>query len=531
MPVAALQGSCKPFHGMPLAPDAHGCEAVCVVQIPDAPIGLVDAERPAHGWFARVLHRPGPRRLAAGLALAVLGPVALTWLLTQASTWVGSGGHGLLYLLVVVVAAIVGGLVPALICAVVCVGLLNYYFVPPVHTLRVSTTHNVTELVVFLVTAVLVGSVVHRAMSTSHRADHLAGEAGTLAAVAGGIIRGEDALPALVGELRRSFGMTSASLLAPAPLGGWSVQAASGRPAPTRPEEADVVVPAGADLLLVMSGRTLSDGDRRVLDAFAAQAAGLLDRDRLAREAASAARFEAADRFRNALLAAVGHDLRSPLASASAAVGSLRATDIQWTPDERAELLATAERSLARLGRLVGDLLDLSRLQAGVFAPVLDVVWLDDLVGPALDELGDAAAAVEVDAPADLPPVVADPALVTRALVNIIGNALRHSPDGRPPRVLVRDQGQAVEVAVVDHGPGIPPADRDRAFVPFQRLGDTDNRTGLGLGLALSRGLIEAMHGTIHAEDTPGGGLTMLLALPRGQVPEPLPSPDPEPAA
>ncbi|MFN8097128.1 MAG: DUF4118 domain-containing protein [Dermatophilaceae bacterium] len=516
---------------MPLAPDARGCDAGGVSQIPDAPIGLVDASRLDRGRFARVLRRPGPRRLAAGMALAVLGPGALTWLLTRASTWVGSGGNGLLYLLVVVVAAIVGGLVPALTCAVVSVGLLNYFFVPPVHTLRVSTAHNVTELVVFLVTAVLVGSVVHRAMSVSHRADRLAGEAGTLAAVAGGIIRGEDALPALVGELRRSFGMTSASLLAPAPRGGWSVEAASGRPAPARPEEADVVVPAGADLLLVMAGRPLSDGDRRVLDAFAAQAAGLLERDRLAREAANAARLEAADRFRNALLAAVGHDLRSPLASASAAVSSLRATDIRWTPSEREELFATAERSLARLARLVGDLLDLSRLQAGVFAPVLDLVWLDDLVGPALAEVGDAAAGVEVEAPADVPPVVADAALVTRALVNIVGNALRHSPEGRPPRVLVRESDSAVEVVVVDHGPGIPPSDRDRAFVPFQRLGDTDNRTGLGLGLALSRGLVEAMHGTIHAEDTPGGGLTMRLALPRGEIPEPLPSPGPEPAA
>ncbi|MBK6886153.1 MAG: DUF4118 domain-containing protein [Tetrasphaera sp.] len=482
--------------------------------IPDAPTGLVGVTGLDRGRIARILRRPGPRRLAAGLVLAIAGPAALTWLLTNASHWVGAGGNALLYLLVVVVAAVVGGLVPALVCAVVSTGLLNYFFVPPVHTLRVSTPHNVTDLVVFVVTAALVGSVVHRAMSAGHRADRLAGEAGTLAAVAGGIIRGEDALPALVGELRRSFGMTSASLLAPDPTLGWRVEASSGTPAPTRPDEADVAVPAGADLLLVMAGRQLSEGDRRVLDAFAAQAAGLLERDRLAREAASAARLEAADRFRNALLAAVGHDLRSPLASASAAVSSLRATDVEWSPGERAELLATAERSLERLGRLVRDLLDLSRLQAGVFAPVLETVWLDDLVAPALDELGEAARGVVVDAPADLPPVVADPALISRALVNIVANAVRYSPGGRVPRVVVREAGDRVEVAVVDEGPGIPPADRERAFVPFQRLGDTDNRTGLGLGLALSRGLVEAMHGTIEARDTPGGGLTMVLALP-----------------
>jgi len=262
-----------------------------------------------------------------------------------------------------------------------------------------------------------------------------------------------------------------------------------------------------------MSGRSLVAADRAMLGAFAAQAQGMLERDRLARAAAQATRLEATERLRDALLAAVGHDLRTPLASARAAVNSLQAADVHWSEAERQELLATAEESLARLTTLVADLLDLSRLRAGVLAVIVEPVWLDDLLPPALDELGASAGRVALRVPDDVPPALADAALLTRALVNVIGNALRHAPQGAPT-VTVSSGADRVEVRVIDHGAGVPEPDKERLFVPFQRLGDTDNTTGLGLGLALSRGLVEAMQGTLEAEDTPGGGLTMVLSLP-----------------
>lgn len=284
------------------------------------------------------------------------------------------------------------------------------------------------------------------------------------------------------------------------------------RPLP-RPGDGDTEVPAGARLTLVLAGRTLSVEDRRVLGAFAAQAGTALEQTRLTEAAAAAEPLAAADRLRTALLAAVGHDLRTPLAAATAAVTSLRGADVEWTPEERDELLANADTALARLARLVDDLLDLSRLQAGGMTVASQGFGLDDVVALALDELGPDGQRVRAEIPEDLPEVLADPALVRRVVANLVSNALRHSPD-TAPALTASALGDVVELRVVDRGPGIPEADRERVFAPFQRLGDADNSTGVGLGLALSRGLAEAMGGSIVPEDTPGGGLTMVVTLP-----------------
>jgi two-component system sensor histidine kinase KdpD len=221
------------------------------------------------------------------------------------------------------------------------------------------------------------------------------------------------------------------------------------------------------------------------------------------------------DKLRTALLAAVSHDLRTPLASARVAVSSLRSTGDLFTPEERDELLEAAETSLARLTSLVDNLLDMSRLQAGVLGANPVPVALDDAVPWALDEIGEAAAAVRLDVAPDLPEVLADPGLLQRILVNVVANALRFSPDGVPPLVIAGRHGGLVELRVVDQGPGVPDEDRELMFTPFQRLGDRDNTSGVGLGLALSRGLAEAMGGSLAPEATPGGGLTMVLALPQ----------------
>ncbi|MET0418096.1 MAG: ATP-binding protein, partial [Actinoplanes sp.] len=235
---------------------------------------------------------------------------------------------------------------------------------------------------------------------------------------------------------------------------------------------------------------------------------------RLSRAAAEAAPLAAANKMRTALLAAVSHDLRTPLASAKAAVTSLRSHDIEFDESDREELLETAEESLDRLARLVGNLLDMSRLQAGVLGISATAIGLEDAVPLALDELGPAAASVGTDIPADLPAASADPGLLERVLVNVIANALRYSPPDQPPTVTASAHAGQVELRVIDRGPGIPEDQWEHVFLPFQRLGDRDNQTGVGLGLALSRGLVEAMGGTITPETTPGGGLTMVLRLP-----------------
>jgi two-component system sensor histidine kinase KdpD len=257
----------------------------------------------------------------------------------------------------------------------------------------------------------------------------------------------------------------------------------------------------------------LQGREQRLLMVFAVQIATVLEHRELEEAAAAAKPLAEADRLRTALLAAVSHDLRSPLASATAAVDSLSNTDIPWAADERAELLATAQESLQRLSRLVENLLDLSRLQAGAMSVLNTPTRLDDVVPLALDDLGEAGARIVVDIPTTLPETIADPALLERVIVNLAANALRYAPADAPPRIAASAHSAWVEVRVIDRGPGIPVADWDRIFTPFQRLGDTDNTTGVGLGLALSRGLTEAMGGELTPEDTPGGGLTMVIRL------------------
>ncbi|MEU8385797.1 ATP-binding protein, partial [Streptosporangium sp. NPDC048865] len=221
-----------------------------------------------------------------------------------------------------------------------------------------------------------------------------------------------------------------------------------------------------------------------------------------------------ADRMRTALLAAVSHDLRTPLASAKAAVESLRNTGVDWSPQDREELLATADESLAKLDRLVANLLDMSRLQAGVLGLRLEPTSIEEIVPRAVDDLGPLSHRIEVDLSDGLPEVVADQALLERILVNLMSNAVRYSPGDRRVLVMAGEYGDHVEIRVVDRGAGIPPDAYERVFMPFQRLGDRDNHTGVGLGLALSRGLAEAMAGTLLPEETPGGGLTMILTIP-----------------
>jgi two-component system sensor histidine kinase KdpD len=274
--------------------------------------------------------------------------------------------------------------------------------------------------------------------------------------------------------------------------------------------------------VLALRGRLLPAADQRVLTAFGVQVGVAMDRDLLAREAAAAKPAIEADRVRTALLTAVSHDLRTPLAAASAAVTSLRSLEVSWNAEDRAELLATAEESLQRLTRLVDNLLDLSRLQAGALAIHRQLVILDELVPLALDAVGPEAAAVRWQSAPDLPPVWADPVLLERVIANLVANALRYSPTSHPPVLTASALGDQVQLRVIDRGPGLPDADWEHIFMPFQRLGDRDNTTGLGLGLALSRGLIEAMGGSLCPEDTPGGGLTMVVTL-HPSVPAPGP--------
>ena len=381
----------------------------------------------------------------------------------------------------------------------------------------------------FIAVGLVVSSVVDTAARRTRQAARANAESELLVTTAGSVLRGQEAVAAVLDRVREAFGMESVTLLEcyagqgnaqRGPTAEWQAVAHSGEPPLGRPQDGDVEVPVTETLTLALRGRALPADDRRVLGAFAAYAAVALEQQRLAEEAEAAKPIAEADRMRTALLAAVSHDLRTPLASAKAAVTSLRSADVQWGAEDLDELLATADESLDRLAHLVDNLLDMSRLQAGALAVFPRPAGLDDIVARALDDLGIGRGAVVVDIPDSLPAVRVDPGILERVIVNLVGNALRYSPKGSPPLLAASFLGDRVELRVVDRGPGIPARDRDRMFVPFQRLGDTDNTTGVGLGLALSRGLTEAMGGRLDPEETPGGGLTMTLSLPAVAEPD-----------
>jgi two-component system, OmpR family, sensor histidine kinase KdpD len=466
------------------------------------------------------------RRKVAGYVLATALLPVLTVLLTVLRNDLNLTSDVLLYLTAVVLVALTGGFAPAVLTAIVGSLLLNYYFTPPIHRWTIAEANNALAIGVFIAVAILVSSVVDLAARRSRQAARANAESELLTTTAGSVLRGQQGLSALLDRIREAFGMDSVTLLeCQGQLGPWQVIASRGEPAVTRPDEADVEVPVTDSLTLALRGRTLLATDRRVLGAFASYAAVALDQQRLAAEAQAAKPIAAADRMRTALLAAVSHDLRTPLASAKAAVTSLRSPDVNWDAEDRDELLATADESLDRLAHLVGNLLDMSRLQAGALSLFPRPAGLEEIVSSALDNLDPAGRDVRVDIPESLPEIDVDPAILERVIVNLTENALRYSPAGKPPLLTASALGDRVELRVVDRGPGIPEKDRDRMFVPFQRLGDTDNTTGVGLGLALSRGLTEAMGGTLTADDTPGGGLTMTVSLPAATEPACEPEP------
>lgn len=444
-----------------------------------------------------------PRRRIVGFGLALAGLPLLTWVLTTTRSPDAITSDVLAFQLFAVVVAVIGGIWPAVVSALAAGLLLDYFFVQPLHTITIAEPLHVLALAIFVVVAVLVSIVVDQAARRSRSATRLAAESETLSVVAGSVLRGHDALESLISHLRETFGFSSVSLVE----NGTVIYSA---PTGAQPEPTSEF-PLGTDVALRVTGRHLPASDRRVLSAFLSQIESAMSQRALASEAAGMRPLAEADRLRTALLSALSHDLRRPLAAATAAVTGLRSTDVSLSHRDRDDLLLTADESLAALSTLVTDLLDVSRLQAGVLGVSMEPVALDAVVLLALDELELSPGEALLELDGDIRSAQADPVLLQRVIVNLLTNALRFSPS--PPVIASSQFGDSVELRVIDFGPGIPVERRDDVFVPFQRLGDTDNTTGIGLGLALSKGFVEAMGGTLEVEDTPGGGLTMVVAL------------------
>jgi two-component system sensor histidine kinase KdpD len=426
--------------------------------------------------------------------VAVVGTALLTAVLTSLHSATVLSFEAMVFLAFVVGCALLGGRWPAVVAALLAGFALNYWFTPPLHQLRIASATNVATIAIFLVVAIAVSAVVDAAARRTHQARVARAEADNLALLNRSALVDDD-LPRLLGVVREVFGFDSASL----------------DPPRTVRDGARFELPDG--WTLTVRGHEPDDAERRVLAAFAGHLALLRGRAELARQADAARELELGNRVRTALLAAVSHDVRTPLAALKVAISALRTPGVTWADEDRDELLSTTEEATDRLIGIVADLLDMTRLQSGGVRLVLEDVVVEDLVARAAA----GAPNVEVDLPDDLPAVRVDVGLTDRVLANLVANAERHGA-GAGIEVAAAHVDATVEICVVDHGPGVPDDLKQRMFAPFERVGPGARGEGVGLGLAVARGLAEAQGATVTARDTPGGGLTMAVAVPVAPV-------------
>jgi two-component system sensor histidine kinase KdpD len=467
------------------------------------------------------LHRPGPvseRSRWWAWLLCIAGLPLLTALLSKVHDQVSVGSALLLDLCIVLAVATLGGLIPGLVASVFAFALTNWFLTPPLHTLTVGDDENVVALTVFVVVTVVVSVLVDRVARRTGEALRARSGAGALARSSATLVGAHDPLPELVEQLRTTFGLRAVSVLERSDHGWWPLHTV-GEPELLEPT-AGTSFPLSDDgsVLLVLSTDVLGYDELEVLRAFADQLSVAVQGRRLRAEAESAELLVEANALRSALLQAVSHDFRTPLATIKASATGMLQTEVEFTEADRRALLTEIDEAADRLGRMVRDLLDMSRIQAGAVELALVPVALEEVVAAALSGLPHGGGTVTVTVADDLPLVHADAALLERVCANLISNALIWSPAGVPVTVAAGTveagtTGASVDLRIIDRGPGVPLAERDRMFTPFQRFGDRSHDAGVGLGLAIARGFIDAMGAELQVDDTPGGGLTMSIRL------------------
>ncbi len=480
--------------------------------------GKIDVHMVTHEEASRGISlksiSPRERRLVSWLAALAVPSAICGITVALLDTFLGIGGESALFFIGVLIVALLGGIAPAVLSALLSGLLLNYFLVSPRYTFTIAEPDSAITVVVLLAVAVAVAVLVDGAASRAREARSASQEAELLTLFAGAVLRGAD-LETLLERVRETYLQRAVSIL----RAGSGIVACVGENPCVTVDSADTAVEVGDDeFWMLMSGRQLAARDRRVLSAVAKQAAGLIKQRELAEDASQAEAISKADELRRSLLSAVSHDLRTPLAAAKAAVSSLRSVDVGFSAEDTAELLATVEESVDQLTALVGNLLDSSRLAAGVVKPELRRVYLEEVVQRSLLGISRGVTGfrrtglerVKVDVGDAV--AMADIGLLERVLVNLVDNALRYAADG-PVRVNAARVGDRVIIAVADEGHGVARGAEEQMFEPFQRMGDRDNSTGVGLGLSVARGFVEAMGGSISATDTPGGGLTIVVEL------------------
>jgi two-component system, OmpR family, sensor histidine kinase KdpD len=480
--------------------------------------GDIDVHIVTHDYVGRSQLQPaadtlGRRRRLIGLAFGVLAPALLSLVLHQTKDLHGLPIEAMSLMVVVVATALIGGIAAAVVSALVSALLLNYLFTPPLYTLTIAEPENAVTIALFVAVGIAVATVVDTAARRTAQARTARAEADALTVLAHSLLTSGDDLDGLLSSACRLFRADGAAVLRREAVD--EVVVARCGAAPASVEAADMSSAIDEHSTLVLAGATLPATQRGLLNAYAAYAKVMEERRVATVAELERLRLTELDRTRTALLAAVSHDLRNPLAAMKVSVDSLRSADVTWSPEDEDELLATIEESTDRLTALVTNLLDMSRISTGSVRVVLRDVGLADAVRTSIALLP-GGERIEVDVDPELL-VLADAGLLDRVLANICENALKYTPVDARVRIDAAADGDGVVVRIADSGPGVADQDRDRLFAPFQRFGDVPQQDGVGLGLAVAHGLTEAMSGTIATEETPGGGLTFVLELKRGK--------------
>jgi len=462
-------------------------------------------------------HRLSGNRRWLGWILAASGPPLL------ASGFLLGGSEGELLTLsflgqltLVVFVALLGGWWPAVTTALLGTAILNWYFTPPIGQWHIHEPFNVVALVLFLLVAAGVARVVDIEARRTAEAGQARHQADTLFELSGGVIREGLSVPALLQWLCRSYQLDGAALVHRSTVGSQPERtvASAGTP-PASAEASDYSIAVDNEHLLLIDGIPREASDQGIFEAFAGRISAVLQHRQLTEARLQSRELAAGNAMRTALLAAVSHDLRTPLSGIKASVSSLRMKDVVLSGEDTADLLATIEESADQLSERIEDLLSMSRIQAGELVVHRSPIQVEDLVASAVRDLAGQIrpAHLQLQIPERCPRVSADYGLAVRVLANLLENALRYGGQA-PLQLRAVPTATEVKIQVIDHGQGVPQEQKDRIFRPFQRHGDRDNATGLGLGLAVARGLADGMDGQVHAEDTPGGGATIVFTLP-----------------
>lgn len=468
----------------------------------------------AHGPLSRL-------RTGSSWAISLIGLPLVTWILLALRQRLELHNVLLIYLLIAVVVGGVGGTLPAVATAGAGFVLANWYFTPPTGTWTIGSPNDLFSLFAFLVVALAVGLLVGYSNRRNAEARRARAQAEALAAATTlpSAAFASDA-HALLRRVRDVLLLEAVSLIRRSD-DRWETVAWEGSRPLHDPTAGSETIQLTDEVTLVIGDGRLTADDRTVLRAFAAQMIQAIERAELEQEAESAESMAETDRLRTALLSAVSHDLRTPLATIKASLTSLIETGVEWTPTQTLSFLHTALDETERLNRLVGQLLDASRVQVGAVHVFFRSIGLDEVVASALSGLRPDADRVTLEVSESLPQVQTDPDLLERVVANLVENALTWSPPGQTVRISAGEITGRIDLRISDRGPGIDSSVRDTVFQPFQRMGDSPNREGVGLGLAVARGLLEAMGNELVVEDTPGGGTTMVIALKKSEVPVP----------